>query len=262
MKRREFLTTSGATAVAAALGGAVWPAIARAADPQPPPQEFEIGHSRVGRPIKAYLIGDENARSRFLVMGQMHGDEPAGPKVCEMQLLKIAPRTDIAFWVVPTMNPDGRHRGSRVNAHGVDLNRNFPSKTWKRQGKGTRFWSGPKPASEPETRAMVEFFSKVQPHTLISMHQPLRVVDFSGGDPDVTRWLARNLRLPFSHVAISGGGHAVGGGTMTSWYNRKYRKQTAVTVEMPPKVVPEYRQHVAKVFTEYAAVRRRQQLKH
>ena len=108
-------------------------------------------------------------------MGQMHGDEPAGPLVVLNRLLKADPIPNCALWLVPTMNPDGRRRGTRTNARGVDLNRNWPSSTWVRQGKGTRYWSGPRPASEPETRAMLRFFKRVEPRTVISMHQPLVV---------------------------------------------------------------------------------------
>ena len=84
------------------------------------------------------------------------------------------------------------------------------------------------------------------PQTIISIHQPLASVDFSGGDPEVTRWLSRNLNLPKSHIQISGGG------TMTSWYNRRLPKQTAVTVELPPATTPEYRERVANVLLRHA----------
>lgn len=247
MERRTFLT-AGAAAVAAAATGAAWPQIAHAAER---PKKFVIGYSTKGRPIRAYLIGERDAPNRYLVMGQMHGDEPSGPLVCENRLLKKDPIRDVALWVIPTMNPDGSRRGTRINARGVDLNRNFPSKTWVYQGKGTRYYSGPRPASEPETRAIVRFFSRIEPRTIISLHQPLASVDFSGGDRSVTRWLAENLRLPVSDIQISGGG------TMTSWFNGEYRRKTAVTVELPPTTTPEYRARVADVLIRHAKHRRK-----
>jgi hypothetical protein len=250
ISRRAFLSTAALTGAAAALPELWTPDAANAADAADP-RKFVIGHSRVGRPIRAYLIGQRDARNRYLVLGQMHGDEPAGPLIVENRLLRVDPLKDIALWVVPTMNPDGRHRGTRTNARGVDLNRNFPSRTWVRQGKGTRYWSGPRPASEPETRAIVRFFSRVEPQTIISLHQPLASVDFSGGDEDVTRWLSRHLDLPKSHIHISGGG------TMTSWFNAKFRKKTAVTVELPPGTTPQYRGRVADVLVQHAKHRRK-----
>lgn len=246
MERRDFLSGAGFT-LAAALGGAIWPAGAQAAEP---PKKLVIGHSTKGRPIKAYLIGDANAPNRYLVMGQMHGDEPAGRLVAHDRLLNKDPVKDVALWIVPTMNPDGSIRNTRTNARGVDLNRNFPSKTWVRQGKGTRYYSGPRPASEPETRAIIRFFTRIEPRTIVSLHQPLAAVDYSGGSRAVTQWLAEHLRLPVADIQVSGGG------TMTSWYNPKFPKKTAVTVELPPSTSPQYRGRVADVLLRHAAQRR------
>lgn len=249
LSRRDFLTRAGlagAVVLGASAAGTATPAQAA---PGTEARRFTIGKSRVGRPIHAYRIGDPEADNRYLVMGQMHGDEPAGPMVVN-RLLKAEPLNNVALWLVPTMNPDGGHRGTRTNAKGVDLNRNFPSSTWVKQGKGTRYWSGPRPASEPETRAIVRFFSRVQPRTLISLHQPLASVDFSGGDKEVTRWLSRHLGLPKSHIHISGGG------TMTSWFNAEFRKKTAVTVELPPSTSVQYRQRVADGLLRHARHRR------
>ena len=251
VSRRDFLRTSliGAGALGAtAAAGLLTPQTADAATGA---KRFDIGQSRSGNTIRAYLIGRRDAPNRYLVMGQMHGDEPAGPLVVLNRLLKAEPIDDVALWLVPTMNPDGRRRGTRTNARGVDLNRNFPSKTWVNQGKGTRYWSGPRPGSEPETRSIVRFFSRIKPQTIISIHQPLASVDFSGGDRDVTRWLSRHLDLPKSHIQISGGG------TMTSWYNGAFPLQTAVTVELPPGTTPQYRDRVADVLLQHARHRRR-----
>jgi protein MpaA len=246
MDRRTFLAT-GAAAVAASASGLVFPRLASAVETPP---RIQIGHSVKGRPIWAYRIGERDAPNHYVVMGQMHGDEPAGPLVCVNRMLKKEPIPDVALWVVPTMNPDGGRRGTRTNARGVDLNRNFPSSTWQYRDKGTRYYSGPRPGSEPETRAILRFFSRIVPRTVISIHQPLASVDLSGGDREVSRWLARNLRLPVTSIQVSGGG------TMTSWYNREFPKQTAVTLELPPSTTPEYRRHVSDVLHLHARRRR------
>ena len=250
LDRRAFLTRAGLVGAAAASGAWGWAGAAQAGDGLSRPLRVVIGESTRGRPIRAYLIGSRQARNRYVVLGQMHGDEPAGPYVVLNRLLDAEPLEDIALWLIPTINPDGRRRGTRTNARGVDLNRNFPSRTWVYNGRGTRYYSGPRPASEPETRALVRFLTRVEPRTVISLHQPLASVDFSGGDEDVTRWLARHLGLPVANIQVSGGG------TMTSWFNREFRQKTAVTVELPPSASGEYRKKVAEVLLLHAQRRR------
>ncbi|MGI6154442.1 MAG: DUF2817 domain-containing protein [Enterococcus lemanii] len=49
--------------------------------------------------------------------------------------------------VIPTLNPYGINKGSRVTANGVDLNRNFPD-GWTVQGEDTFYYSGTEPLSE------------------------------------------------------------------------------------------------------------------
>jgi murein peptide amidase A len=250
LDRRGFLTRAGLVGAAAASGALAWTGAAQAGDGITGPLKVDIGQSTRGRPIRAYLIGDRQARNRYVVLGQMHGDEPAGSYVVLNRLLDAAPLEDVALWLIPTLNPDGRARGTRTNARGVDLNRNFPSRTWVYNGTGTRYYSGPRPASEPETRALVRFLTRVEPRTVVSLHQPLASVDFSGGDEDVTRWLARSLGLPVANIQVSGGG------TMTSWFNREFRRKTAVTVELPRSTSPEYRKKVAEVLLLHAQYRR------
>ena len=76
--------------------------------------------------------------------------------------------------MVPVYNPDGLARGTRKNAHGVDLNRNFPYRWADLDGS---YESGPRAGSEPETRAMMGFLREIRPSRIISFHQPLHGVD-------------------------------------------------------------------------------------
>jgi protein MpaA len=151
---------------------------------------------------------------------------------------------------VPSMNPDGLAAGTRTNAHGVDLNRNFPGADWRLQDAGTRYWSGPDAASERETRAMVRFLGDLAPHTVVSIHQPLSCVDLSGGDRSVTTWLADRLNLPVRRLGASGG-------NLTSWFNDTSQRDTAVTLELAPTVTGERVTRVADVLVKHAAYRAR-----
>jgi murein peptide amidase A len=127
---------------------------------------------------------------------------------------------------VPVYNPDGLARGTRKNAHGVDLNRNFPYRWANLNGS---YESGPGPASEPETRAMMRFLSDVRPSRILSFHQPLYGVDTDTKLPAFARRTAARLNLPVKTFDCGSVCH----GTMTMWYNHRFRG-AALTVEYGP----------------------------
>jgi murein peptide amidase A len=181
-----------------------------------------IGRSVKGREIRAYRLGDRDARVKAVVLGSMHGDERAGIKVANA-LRFGRPVRGVDLWVVPTMNPDGVARGTRGNARGVDLNRNFGHQ-WARLGG--RYYSGPRRWSEPESRALRRFLDDVRPRFVVSFHQPLHGVGRSATGKPFQRRLARGLGLPIKAFNCTGRCS----GTMTSWHNARHRG-TAITVE-------------------------------
>ena len=99
-----------------------------------------VGHSSAGRPIE--LVHVPGPGPRVLVVGCIHGDECAGMAVVRA-LRRSHPRADL--WLVPTLNPDGLARGTRQNARGIDLNRNFPS-GWRPFGPPWSVYSAGRPA--------------------------------------------------------------------------------------------------------------------
>lgn len=186
-------------------------------------QRWVIGHSVKGRPIVAWRLGQRGPGIRtVVVVANMHGNERQVRQIPEA-LRDGRPVHGLDLWVIPTMNPDGFARDTRQNAHGVDLNRNFPQDWAYVTG---HYASGPRAASEPETRAMMRFLKAVHPFRIISFHQPLAAVDTATKSVRFSRRLARALRLPRHTVYCGGGCH----GTMTSWYNAHFRG-TAITVE-------------------------------
>ena len=180
-----------------------------------------VGHSVKGRPIVAWHLGHTH-RTKVVLIAAMHGNE-ADPRLILTDLRDGPPIHGIDLWVVPTYNPDGVARDTRRNAHGVDLNRNYPY-LWKRLSGS--YYSGPKPASEPETRAMMRFLSDVRPDYVLSFHQPLYSVDINTERPKFSRKVARALGLPTSNLDCGSSCH----GTMTQWYNHRFRG-FALTVE-------------------------------
>ncbi len=69
-----------------------------------------------------------------MVIATIHGSEPAGHAagggVCEWLVAHPAELAGRTVVIVPVANPDGFAAGERFNAHGVDLNRNFPAGNW------------------------------------------------------------------------------------------------------------------------------------
>ena len=129
-----------------------------------------IGHSVEGRPIEAVHVGGKGPV--VLVVGCIHGNECAAlPVVRELERAQPAHED---LWVIPEANPDGAAHGERLNAHGVDLNRNFPA-GW-RPGPRDGYYPGPRALSEPESQAMLAFIRRIHPAITIWFHQPETVV--------------------------------------------------------------------------------------
>ena len=197
-------------------------AAAPAPDERPAVVEVRtIGHSVKGRPIRAWRLG-EPGRRRIVLLSTMHGNEPHTRAILETLRDGRAIR-GVDLWVVPTYNPDGLVRGTRRNARGVDLNRNFPHRWADLDGN---YESGPRPASEPETRAMMRFLRDVDPRRVLSFHQPLHGVDTDTKDRRFARRLARALRLPRTRLDCGGLCH----GTLTMWFNHHF-DGAALTIE-------------------------------
>ena len=101
---------------------------------------------------------------------------------------------DVAWRFVPLLNPDGllHSPSTRVNAHGVDLNRNFPTADWARDAqpywikhtkKDPRRFPGPQALSEPESRWLLEQIDQFHPDLIVSVHAPYGLLDFDGPPP-------------------------------------------------------------------------------
>lgn len=135
-----------------------------------------IGVSVLGRPIERWVspaIGRE--RRRVLVVSGIHGNETITRPIAETISRVLLP-DDLTLAIIPTANPDGWASGQRRNAHGIDLNRNFPHR-WSRSD------GGPHAASAPETEALMSAVTSFAPDYAVWIHQPLAYVAPLAGCP-------------------------------------------------------------------------------
>jgi murein peptide amidase A len=183
-----------------------------------------IGYSVNSRPIRAFELGNRKAAVTAVALAAIHGNETGGT-VSLADLRDGGPVKGVHLWVIPRANPDGVLRGDRHNAHGVDLNRNFPTRWAALTGW---YYSGPGPSSEPETRALKRFLNRVDPTYVVSFHSPLHSVDVHGAkDRPFARRLATELRLPTQSFNCAGLCH----GTLSQWFDA-HHAGSSVTAEL------------------------------
>jgi protein MpaA len=176
------------------------------------------------------------------VVGCIHGDEVAGiPSAMALLGRPISP--DVQLTVLPDINPDGHALHRRQNARGVDLNRNFPL-AWQQLGKrGDQQYSGTGPLSEPESAAVAALITRVRPTTTVWFHQPVGIVDLSGGSLGVERRFASLAGLPLRRIVTYPG-------TATRWQNAHWPGTTAFVVELPHQVSPALRVRVLTALSD------------
>jgi protein MpaA len=185
-----------------------------------------IGRSVQGRPIVSLRSGPPDAAVRVLVVGATHGNEAAGMRIAQRLIATGAPR-GVELLVVPTINPDGVAARTRGNAHGVDLNRNFPF-DWRPLSGGE--YSGPGPLSEPESRAAHRFILRTRPDLTIWFHQPFGLIDRPRGNPFAPRRFAELIGLPLVDLPGRYPGSA------SRWQNHRLPHTTAFVAELPRRV--------------------------
>lgn len=198
--------------------------------------------SRNGFPILARDIppaaggeGEEDKEPvRVILIGGIHGDELTSASIVFQWMRMIdAPTAQNFHWMVaPVLNPDGlmARKPQRVNANGVDLNRNFPTPGWKydaphywakRTRKDPRRYPGPVPLSEPESSWLMAEMERFQPHVIVSVHAPYGVLDFDGPTNPPKRF----GRLWFQRVGVFPG--SLGN------YSGMHKNVPVVTIELP-----------------------------
>ena len=195
-------TLAGCALLLAGCGGAPSSvpgrSVASRASAEPPP----LGFSVEGRPILVSEYGQ--GPEAVLVVGGIHGNEPAGaalPKqLCAYLEAHPAVFRGKRVVVAAAVNPDGLAAGTRTNAHGVDLNRNFATPNWRR-GRS----SGAEPMSEPETRFIAGLVRRYEPAAIVQVHQPLTCIDWDGPAQALALAMAEACGLPLKKLGARPG---------------------------------------------------------
>ncbi len=155
-----------------------------------------------GRPLIYFVCGEQNKNTTLLLSG-VHGDEitPVYYGLRLVSWVKGEPDLcrDHRIIIAPVVNPDGvlaGSKGSRMNANGVDLNRNFPTEDFKAQAVSTwktKFKSDPRRnpgeigGSEPETQFQEWLIETYKPDKILSVHSPLNFYDYDGPEDAISK---------------------------------------------------------------------------
>ena len=150
-----------------------------------------------GRPLMYASFGPEDSKNVTLIFSMVHGDEITplyiGFQMAEWAKTKMSQYPKSRLIIAPLVNPDGfmGYPKTRMNAHGVDCNRNFNTKDWDKDAVKSwkrdmhsekRRFPGYKSDSEPETLFQEALIDKYKPNKLISIHSPLNMLDYDGPD--------------------------------------------------------------------------------
>lgn len=151
----------------------------------------EFGERSVeGRALGWRVFGAEREDApAVLLLGALHGDEPMSRLLLERFAAELERHPEWApgrrIVIAAPVNPDGLARGTRANARGVDLNRNFPAKSW-RPGDAR----GAEPLCEPESRLIAHLLETFRPLAVVSIHAPFRCVNWDGPAEPLARAMA------------------------------------------------------------------------
>jgi len=191
-----------------------------------------IGYSVLDRPINVYTFGQ--GESQYLIIAGIHGGYEGNTVDLANELMVYISQhsgsipSGSMLYVIPDMNPDavarGRNVDARVNANGVDLNRNFPTPNWVADWDHSNCWNdrpttgGIYGGSEPETKAVMNFIVSHHIQAMISYHSAALGV-FPGGDPwqaaskDLAAALSNVTGYPYPPVDIG----CIYTGTLADW---------------------------------------------
>jgi protein MpaA len=191
------------------------------------PDVWEIvGTSVQGRPIRARTFGQ--GPRKVLFIGGIHGDEPEGA-YSTAELPAAFAATGLADVVTLTIledaNPDGRAAGTRDNANGVDVNRNFPATNFD----ATNPSNGGEPLNQPESRAVFDTIDRIKPNLVLVAHSwaGRRFINYDGPAREIAERFSAASGLPVEQSSS----FAPTPGSLGSYFGRD-RGTPVLTIEV------------------------------
>jgi protein MpaA len=202
-----------------------------------------LGRSVEDRPIRGHRFGP--AGPALLVFGGIHGDEPASVEALieVARSLATEPRRAVPLWLVPAVNPDGLARGGKNSARDVDLNRNFPARSFT-TAHAPGYFPGAAPLSEPETRVIADLLARDPIAAVVAVHAPFACVNHDGPAAAWAEAVAAACRWP----ARADIGYPTPG-SLGSWLGID-RGLPVLTLELPPGPLAGFRDAAAAALNE------------
>jgi hypothetical protein len=153
-----------------------------------------LGQSVLNQPIYSIQIG--HGKKRLLMWSQMHGNESTTTKaIFDMLNTLLGSNDDIkhildacTILIIPILNPDGAKAYTRLNANGVDLNRDAQD------------------VSQPESKLLRQVFDDFKTHYCFNLHGQRTIfsagtssfpatVSFLSPAQDEARTVTKNRRM-------------------------------------------------------------------
>lgn len=213
---------------------------------------INVRKSAKGTPLIWTTFGAEKtaaAENTTLVLCGVHGDEITPVKFCWDLLNELKSNhtfTDKMVVVAPIVTPDSFmvKRPTRVNAAGVDVNRNFPTGDWNadahKRWKDTyrrdkRKFPGHKAASEQETIFQMNLIKRYKPNKVITVHAPLTLLDYDG--PSLKAESGKSAKELLENMSQKSSGYKVSNypifpGSLGNWAGKENHIPT-YTLELP-----------------------------